>query len=110
MSKRPPPHVDEDTATEIYDGPRGRSPVLKVISMKTPAEAAAEASQKTPEVPRPQLRPMQRRHPTAPSGNLAPPRTAAQPVARALLSPVALGAILAIAAGVGLAIWLLASR
>ena len=109
MTRRPPPHIDEDSATEIYDGPRGTAPVLKVISMKTPAEVAAETSQKTPEVAKPRLRPM-RRHPTPPSGNLAPPRTAASSTARRLLSPVALGSILAIAAGVGLVIWLLASR
>ena len=63
---------------------------------------------KTPELPRPVLRQLPRRAPTAPSGNLAPPRDeGASPRGRRWLSPIA--AILAIAVAVGLGIWLLAT-
>ena len=100
---------DDDSATEIYDG-QPRPPKLQVISMKSPAEIASAAPDKTPDLAKPQLRSLARRQPTPPSGNLAPPRISRQSIRRQLFSPVALGAILAIAAGVGLAIWLLARR
>ena len=64
---------------------------------------------KTPELLRPKLREIPRRAPTAPSGNLAPPRDE-DGTRRARRLGVPIIAVLAIASVVGLAIWLLASR
>jgi hypothetical protein len=63
---------------------------------------------KTPELLRPRLRELARPVPTAPSGNLAPPRDeAASPRPGRWRLPIV--AVLAIAVAVGLGIWLLAT-
>ena len=100
---------DDDAVTRI----RGGAP-LKVTSMKSPAAIAPTPPNVTPELQRPQLRAMPHRQPTPPSGNLAPPRAEpdgrkAPPRAHAI-PPIAWAAMLAIAVGVGLAIWLVATR
>jgi hypothetical protein len=105
---------DDDSATSIYEGPGAPKPPilpLKVISLKSPQEIAADPVQKTPDLPKPQIRAMpSRRHPTPPSGNLAPPRVSAMSIRRQLVTPAAIAAMVAIAACVGLGIWLLATR
>lgn len=135
MTRRPPPIptrppplpvIDDEPPTKVYEG---RSPEpMRAISMKTPAELAAERVQAVAAPPqRPQhvappkvqirsigsvAEAARRAHTTTPAhglGTIAPPRDPRQARERKLWSLVFWGSIVVIIASlVALAVWLIA--
>ena len=103
------------TPTEITP-PRDRSEPIRVISMKTPAELAAEQGERTPHVQRPKLRALsevsqQNARMTGDLGRLAPPRDAKGARVRKLRDFVVWGSVvIVVGCVVMLAVWFLARR
>jgi hypothetical protein len=108
--------IELATPTEITP-PRDRSEPIRIISMKTPAELAAEQqAAQTPHVQRPKLRPLsevsqQNARVTGDLGRLAPPRDAKGVRARKLRDFVVWGSlVIVVGCVVMLAVWFLARR
>ncbi|HEU0031705.1 MAG TPA: hypothetical protein VFQ53_13800 [Kofleriaceae bacterium] len=103
------------TPTEIAPPPelaRERSEPIRVISMKTPAELAAERQRAEVKQHHVKLRALSELAPSAtpPMGYLAPPRDPRQVARRRVRDAIVWGsAVLAVAALVGVALWLLAT-
>jgi hypothetical protein len=108
MTKQPPPDEDEG-ATTVDPQPFGRSEPIRVMSMKTPADAPAP---QTPIVPRPKLRAISEITPVSKPinlGYLAPPRDPAEVRSRRVRDLVMWSSVAVIlACVVALAIWFLA--
>ena len=112
MSDKPPPD-DEDGATTVDPQPFGRSEPIRVMSMKTPADAPGAPAQ-TPVVPRPKLRAISEVTPLPHAqpknlGYLAPPRDPAEVRSRRVRDLVMWSSVAVIlACVVALAIWFIA--